>query len=190
MSQDNVLKKEFSKKDVQRVRNVMTGKSGERTVDGIGYTKQKIHREEGDVWTEEGRQWTIKGGLKQNITRLDKAKEALMPMFCPSCDKVMKAHLDDPVYKFFRLCFNCQAKFEMDLRLEGLFDEWKRELDNSTLDKMIEGVEQYLEEALTDSNQGFISEAGEVQNWKGGINKDLTSKSIQETVEYLKSLKK
>jgi DNA-binding phage protein len=55
---------------------------------------------------------------------------------------------------------------------------------------MIEGVEQYLEEALTESNQGFISEAGDVQNWKGGINKELASKSIQETVEYLKSLKK
>ena len=136
MSQDNVLKKEFSKKDVQRVRNVMTGKSGERTVDGIGYTKQKIHREEGDVWTEEGRQWTIKGGLKQNITRLDKAKEALMPMFCPSCDKVMKAHLDDPVYKFFRRCFNCQAKFEMDLRLEGLFDDIHQEVKYFEIDHL------------------------------------------------------
>ena len=55
MSQDNVLKKEFSKKDVTRVRNVMSGKAGERTVDGIGYTKQQIHREEGDIWTENGR---------------------------------------------------------------------------------------------------------------------------------------
>ena len=54
MSQDNVLKKEFSKKDVTRVRNVMSGKAGERTVDGIGYTKQQIHREEGDIWTQAG----------------------------------------------------------------------------------------------------------------------------------------
>ena len=187
---DNILKKEFAKKDVQRLRNVLKGKAGERTVDGIGYTKVNELRKEGDIWTENGREWTIKGGLKQNITRLDKAKEALMPMFCPSCDKVMKARLDDPVYKFFRRCFNCQAKFEMDLKLEGLFDEWKKELDNSSLDKMIEGVEQYLEEALTDSNQGFISEAGEVQNWKGGVNKELATKSIGETIEYLKSLKK
>ncbi len=190
MSQDNVLKKEFSKKDVQRVRNVMSGKADERTTGGVGYTKQQIHRQEGDIWEESGRQWTIKDGLKQNITRLDKAKEALMPMFCPSCDKIMKAHLDDPVYKFFRRGFNCQSKFEMDLRLEGLFDDWKKELDNSSLDRMIEGVEQYLEEALTESNQGFVSEAGEVQNWKGGINKELATKSIGETIEYLKSLKK
>tara|TARA_R110000803_G_C11858919_1_gene306876 strand:+ start:30 stop:602 length:573 start_codon:yes stop_codon:yes gene_type:complete len=190
MSQDNVLKKEFSKKDVTRVRNVMSGKAGERTVDGVGYTKQKIHREEGDIWTEDGRQWTIKGGLKQNITRLDKAKETLMPLFCPSCSHVMKERLDSPVYKFFRRCFNCQCKFEMDLKLNGLFEEYKRELDNSSLDKMINGVEQFLEEALTESNQGFISEAGDVQNWKGGVNKELATKGIEETIEYLKSLKK
>lgn len=36
---DNILKKEFAKKDVQRLRNVLKGKAGERTVDGIGYTK-------------------------------------------------------------------------------------------------------------------------------------------------------
>ena len=190
MSQDNVLKKEFSKKDVTRVRNVMSGKADERSTEGIGYTKQQVFRNEGDVWTEDGRQWTIKDGIKQNITKLDKAKETLMPLFCPSCGKVMKDHLDAPVYKYFRRCFNCQAKFEMDLRLEGLWDDWKKELDNSSVDRMIEGVEQYLEQALTDSNQGFISEAGEVQNWKGGVNKELATKNIEETIKYLKSLKK
>ena len=96
MSQDNVLKKEFSKKDVTRVRNVMSGKADERSTEGIGYTKQQVFRNEGDVWTEDGRQWTIKDGIKQNITKLDKAKETLMPLFCPSCGKVMKDHLDAP----------------------------------------------------------------------------------------------
>jgi transcription elongation factor Elf1 len=190
MSQDNVLKKQFNKKDVTRVRNVMSGKANERTTEGVGYTKQQIYRQEGDVWTEEGRQWTIKDGLRQNITRLDKAKETLMPLFCPSCNHVMKERLDSPVYKFFRRCFNCQAKFEMDLRVTGLFEDYKRELDNSTIDKMVKGMEEYLEEALTESNQGFVSEAGEVQNWKGGINKELASKSLNETIEYLQSLKK
>ena len=88
---DNVLKKEFKQKDVQRLRNVMTGKAGERTVDGIGYTKTQEVRQEGDVWTEYGREWTIKDGIKQNITKLNKAKELNMPMFCPTCKKVMKS---------------------------------------------------------------------------------------------------
>ena len=36
---DNILKKEFGKKDVQRLRNVLGGKAGERSTDGVGYTK-------------------------------------------------------------------------------------------------------------------------------------------------------
>tara|TARA_R110001592_G_scaffold26396_1_gene98906 strand:- start:340 stop:912 length:573 start_codon:yes stop_codon:yes gene_type:complete len=190
MSQDNVLKKEFSKKDVTRVRNVMSGKSSERTIDGVGYRKSKEFYKEGDVWTEDSRQWTIKDGLKQNITKLDKAKEALMPLFCPSCNSVMKKRLDSPIYKFFRHCFNCQCKFEMDLKHQDLWDDYKRELDNSTIDKMINYSENFLEEALTQSNQGYVSEAGDVQNWKGGINTELARKSLDETVKYLKSLKK
>ncbi len=55
---------------------------------------------------------------------------------------------------------------------------------------MISGYKNWVEDALTESNQGFISEAGEIQNWKGGINKELASKSMQETIEYLESLKK
>ena len=36
---ESVLKKEFKEKDVQRLRNLMTGKHGDRNVQGVGYTK-------------------------------------------------------------------------------------------------------------------------------------------------------
>ena len=63
---DNVLKKQFQQKDVQRLRNLMTGKYGEKTTVGVGYTKQHGFHEEGDLWEEDGRTWTIKNGVKQN----------------------------------------------------------------------------------------------------------------------------
>ena len=37
---DNILKKEFNKKDVTRLRNLIKGNSKERTGQGIGYTKK------------------------------------------------------------------------------------------------------------------------------------------------------
>ena len=40
---DNVLKRDFQKKDVERLRNLVKGKSGERTSQGIGYTLSLIH---------------------------------------------------------------------------------------------------------------------------------------------------
>ena len=64
MSKESVLKKEFQEKDVQRLRNLMTGKHGERNMSGIGYTKLEEFHCEGDVWENDGRQWTIKNGVK------------------------------------------------------------------------------------------------------------------------------
>ena len=43
---DNVLKKEFKEKDVQRLRNLIQGKYGEKATMGTGYTKQKEFHEE------------------------------------------------------------------------------------------------------------------------------------------------
>ena len=42
---ENVLKKEFKEKDVQRLRNLMTGKYGEKATIGTGYTKQQEFHE-------------------------------------------------------------------------------------------------------------------------------------------------
>ena len=118
---DNILKKEFAKKDVQRLRNVMTGKAGERTVDGIGYTKKQEFIDKKEIF---GLKWVVNGLLKmvsrQNITKLDKAKELTMPMFCPKCKNIMKGK-NDKCIKWFtsRHCFNCQVDFEQELKLNG-----------------------------------------------------------------------
>ena len=187
---DNILKKEFAKKDVQRLRNVLKGKAGERTVDGIGYTKINELRKEGDVWAENGREWTIKDGLRQNITRLDKAKEVSMPMFCPTCKKVMNQNNDKLFWSNYRRCYNCHADFEHELKLNGLWDDWKKSMTNNAVDDYIKNYKSWAEEMLTSSNQGFVTEAGDVENWKGGVNKELAQKSINETINYLESLKK
>ena len=76
MSKDTVLKKEFQKKDVERLRNLMQGKYGEKTRSSVGFSQAEIFHNEGDIWEADGRTWTIKDGIKQNITKLDKAKKA------------------------------------------------------------------------------------------------------------------
>jgi hypothetical protein len=49
MSKESVLNKQFKEKDVQRLRNLITGKHGDRTLSGIGYTKQEEFHSEGDI---------------------------------------------------------------------------------------------------------------------------------------------
>ena len=38
---DNILKKEFQKKDVERLRNLVKGKSNQKLGQGVGYTKKE-----------------------------------------------------------------------------------------------------------------------------------------------------
>ena len=98
-----MLKKEFKRKDVNRLRNLIQGKTGDSSNTQVGYnTKQKDYKE-GDVWTENKKTWTIKNGIKQTISKLDKIKkEVFMPLCCPKCGNVMKKRLDKPHYKIHK----------------------------------------------------------------------------------------
>jgi hypothetical protein len=42
------------------MRNLIQGKHGDATISSVGYRKKEEVHEEGDVWEEDGRQWTIK----------------------------------------------------------------------------------------------------------------------------------
>ena len=77
-----MLNKEFKRKDVERMRNLIKGKVGESSELQVGYTTKKEDHKEGDIWKEGGKKWTIKDGIKQTATKLDKVKkEAILPLF-------------------------------------------------------------------------------------------------------------
>jgi hypothetical protein len=187
---DNILKKEFNKKDVERLRNLVKGKSGERTSQGIGYTKADEFHKEGDVWEENGRKWTIKDGIKENITKLDKFKKSAVPLFCPSCNGIMNKQLDPHYYKAHGACLDCTKKLETKHKLEGTWKEHTKDVRNKEIDKTIEEYTQFMQMKMNQSNDGFITESGEVEKWVGGINKERAEEALREGIEYLKNLKK
>ena len=46
-------------------------------------------------------------------------------------------------------------------------------------------------EALNTSNEQYVSERGEIERWKGGINKEKFTKEIKESVaEFKENIKK
>ena len=52
------LNKEFERRDVERMRNLIQGKANSSSESQVGYTKKRIERKEGDVWTENKKTWT------------------------------------------------------------------------------------------------------------------------------------
>ena len=191
MSKESVLKKNFQEKDVQRLRNLVQGKYGEKTRSSVGFSTKTEFYYEGDMWEAEGRTWTIKDGIKQNITKFDKAKKYhVMPLLCPCCNKIMKNRNDKPFYNIHKICFNCVIDMEVKLKKEGKWEEYENNIHNSEIDNKIQEYKLWIEEKLSETNTSFVSEDGDVENWTGKINTELVDKSVEETVKYLESLKR
>jgi hypothetical protein len=188
---DSVLKKQFQQRDVERLRNLVQGKYGSRTTMGIGYNGevQEEHKE-GDVWTYQGRTWTIKDGIKENITKLDKFKKVAVPLFCPNCKQVMDKQLDPFYYKSYGECLDCRTVTETQMKINGTWEDYTNKTFNDEIDHQIQEYKSYFESILSDGKEGYVSENGEVQKWVGGIDKERASNALEEIVKHLNSLKK
>ena len=187
-----MLKKEFKRKDVNRARNLIMGKTNASTNTQIGYNKKEEDHKEGDVWTEGRKTWTIKNGIKQTVSKLDVIKkEIFMPLSCPCCGKVMKKRLDKPNYRIHKKCHDCVVEFEHKLRNKGKYEEYRKKLITKNSLDIVDEMESYLLDAINTSNSGFVSEDGVIEKWVGGINKKEYSKNIKEAAEIRrKHLKK
>ena len=175
------LNKEFERKDVERMRNLIQGKANSSSENQVGYQKKTIERKEGDIWVENKKTWTIKKGIKQTVSKLDKIKkEVFMPLCCPECGKVMKGQLNKDNYNFHKKCHDCIIEFEHQLKIEGKYDEYIKELKAKNSLDMVDEMESYLLNAVNASNEGYVSEQGEVERWIGGIDKEKTIKDIIE----------
>ena len=174
-----MLKKEFKRKDVDRVRNLVMGKSNASSETQVGYNKKRIEYKEGDIWKENGKTWTVKDGIKQTISKLDTIKkEVFMPLCCPKCGKIMKGQLDKPNYKVHKMCLNCVVDYEAKLKLKGEYDDYKKNLYLKNRLTQINEIENYFLSLANESNNGYISENGEIERWKGGVSKKEISKDI------------
>ena len=191
MSKDSVLKKQFQEKDVQRLRNLMTGKYGDKTIKSVGYRKAEVTHSEGDIWEEDGRTWTIKDGIKQNITKLDKAKKSyVVPLFCPKCKKQMKLKNDHELYKIHKMCLSCVVDMEHQLQKDGKWDEYQQKIKNNEIDNKIKDFKDYVKDRLSESNNNFFSESCDKETLKGKIDEKRVDEHLSQVIEYLESLKK
>jgi hypothetical protein len=187
MEEKSSLKKEFSKRDVQRMRNIITGKTGDRTTTLAGWENKKQDHKESDVWQEDGRQWTIKNGIKQTITKMDKLKHlAIMPMCCPECKKSMKIDdINKKMYFIHKRCMDCVIEMEAKIKMEGKWEEYVKNQMNANKNASLEDFERALESWMQEKDT-FVSEDGDVESWAGGDKK----KMFEEIKANLDKLKK
>ena len=163
---DSVLKKEFTQRDVQRMRNLISGKTQEKTRTQAGYEKQSVVYAEGDIWQENGKTWTIKNGIKQNITKFDDIKRlVVLPLTCPCCNKPMKiTEVNKKMYSIHNKCFDCVIEMEHNLRKIGKYKEYEQATLNANKNSMVDDLEKALDAWLNDK-ETYVTEQGDVEDW-------------------------
>jgi len=184
---ENTLKKEFNPRDVQRMRNIITGNTGDRTQIQSGWERNNQDYKEGDVWEENGKTWTIKNGIKMSVTKFDKIKDlVLMPLCCPECNNLMKINeYNKKMWGIHRKCFDCVVKMESEIKRLGKWDEYCANIMNRNKDAELNDLEIALEQWV-DEQDSFISEQGEVEKWGGGDKKTIYKQVKNEIVELRK----
>mgnify|MGYP003136444008 FL=1 len=184
---DSLLKKEFRQSDVQRVRNLVNKDFTGKTKSQTGYQKASKRYKEGDIWTEGGKQWTIKNGIKQNVTKLDSAKKAIrIPLACPKCGGSMKHHLAKKMYRIHGMCFDCVINMEADLRKAGLYEEYEKNLMQGNIKVFLNNIEDYTL-ALLDNKSTYVTEQGDVEDWKNNssVQKEKILKNLQTYIDIV-----
>lgn len=189
---DSLLKKEFKSEDVNRIRNIVKKDFTQKTTVSSGYLKATIKRKEAEIWQEDGRTWTIKNGIRQNITKLDSARElAKTPLTCPKCSKGMNHHLDKKMYKIHKFCFDCTVIYESELRKLGLYKQYEKSIMKIGVTAFAKDLEQMVTEFLEQStNQAsFVTESGDVEDWKFDKKnfKETNLKKLNEFLQHINS---
>jgi hypothetical protein len=189
MSRESLLKKEFKEADVKRVRNLVNKDFTSGIKQQAGYTKIKGRYKEGDVWKESGKEWTIKNGIKQNITKLDSAKKAVrLPLACPRCSNRMKKRLDKKMFKIHGFCFDCVVDFEANLKQAGLYEDYEKKMMSGNIKEFIVDIEAWVTESLQDKIT-MVTEAGDKESW-GGMSDSYKDKITDDLQKYISRLRK
>ena len=60
---------------------------------------------------------------------------------------------------------------------------------NDEIDNKIIDFKAWVKDKMSESNNQYVSEAGDVENWKGKINEEKVQENIDAVIEYLEGLK-
>jgi len=155
---------------------------------------KRTNYKEGDVWTENGKEWTIRNGLKRTVSKMDAArKQVFTPLACPVCKGSMKHHLDAKMWNFNQRCYSCTIDMEHEILKAGKWEEYQRGRITANANAFCEDMETTLNEFIQDSvTKTNVTEDGLIENWKDadqGFLKSVVDKEVSELKDKIEKYK-
>jgi len=107
----------------------------------VGYVSKTL-RKEGEEWEDHnGRKWKIEDGQRKQINKvpprgIDK---------CSDCKKLILKDIDQDTYNRMNRCYHCQINFEVDLKAEGKWEDWVKEMEEKRWETILKEYESEME---------------------------------------------
>ena len=124
--------------------------------------------------------------------KLEVTKEARMPWFCPSCDKVMKKQLDNRMWYLYGHCFNCQVTVENKMRIDGTYDDWaeKKIIANKLawIKEQKQSIEEFKKQDKVEFLEQIRPDGYSVDKEKWNMNHEKIKEQADEALEYLQKI--
>tara|TARA_R100001463_G_scaffold71623_1_gene125430 strand:- start:20 stop:583 length:564 start_codon:yes stop_codon:yes gene_type:complete len=181
------MKKGISTSKVKRMRNLVSGNFSSKTKIRSGYLKKEDSREEGDVWEERGKTWTIKNGIKRTINKMDNARKLInIPLSCPKCINSLSHPAHKKMFRRWGMCLTCVTIWEQEMISNGTYEEWSKQFDSKNFNAFINDIKAEYDEWLESRNsKQFITEAGDIEDWSGGKDSETLKKEFNENLEKI-----
>ena len=127
-------------KNLQKVQDMLDDKL-ERKIQS-GYVVVEETHKVGDIWTDsDGKKWEQKNGYRSNITKLANAGIAEQ---CSDCNSYISKPWDKEIFKFNGRCYYCQIDFEVDLKAEGKWEDWVKEMEEKRWEAILKEYESEM----------------------------------------------
>jgi hypothetical protein len=98
-----------------------------------------------------------------------------------------KGHFDKYMFKIHQKCSDCVIDYETKLKVRGEYKEYEQNMIKQGVAYHIKEMENVLLELLMNqSGEQYVTEAGDIEEWKG---KSLDNQFVQDIQEYIQKLK-
>jgi hypothetical protein len=126
--------------------------------------------------------------------KFEATKEARMPWFCSSCEKVMKKRLDNKMWYLYGHCFDCQIEVENKMRIEGTYDEWAKNKVKSNQKSYLTDMESSIEEWIEEEAPSYTYQVNPdipnvIDEEKWNMDKKALKKIANEALKDIKKMK-
>jgi hypothetical protein len=170
---------------------------GDRPFSQVGYNENTTKRKEGEVWKSKGQTWTIKNGVKIAINSIGKNID-LVREECKGCHKNIKLfgdRLDVKMYKKTGNCFDCQIKFESELKRKGKYEKYEKLKIFHNQKSFCLDLKQKLEESIqyletSGDKIPYMLEDGRTMYWDDTMREKVLNDAKNDYKECLESLER